>query len=290
MPTYAVTVIEREGPRLRVRCRSVQDQDAEVADVTRSFVVAMLAELPGSPMSAALAARGVAEIPLALDEAERALGGVLDELVRSTRVVRRQASRAPDDFDALVARLRELAGDPELTWASLHTLPAPRREELLTEVDAWYELEAELVEPGLAEAIEPGQVFETRARDLVWEDPTNPLASEADRARWRQEWDAARSSRDAMQAAAEARCREVVARWLADGDASALLEVSAERRERVIRAVGSALHRGVVRRGEAPEVVAMELAEWMMDSPDIEEIHASDLVLRGALTELAHRV
>ncbi|MFK7986496.1 MAG: hypothetical protein AB8I08_10720 [Sandaracinaceae bacterium] len=133
-------------------------------------------------------------------------------------------------------------------------------------------------------------MFETRAWDLVWEDPRNPLATEDERTRWQAEWEEVAATNRQANAETEATCVDAVERWLSTIEKNGLLEVQPTAHERTTRALGALLHRRVVRAGDAPETVAVELAKWMYESPFIEEIYATDLELRARLTELAHRV
>jgi hypothetical protein len=274
-PLVAVTIAGREGARVRMRCRDLHDPSS--LSVTRSFIV--LVFTIGSPagdttpgLCRAAARNGLVEPPSA-DEAAPAFAPWIDTVIRTTRVVSRSPPLA-STHEEIVDLLRERAGDPALTWESLHTLPPRRREDLLADVSGHYVLEVEFANEELASEIRVGWVFDTYAYDAWWQDPTNPLATDTERAAWSAAAVAFRSARE------DAARR--VSTWLAAAEEKRWLELRAGGRGRLLEAMLET-QRAARDDDEPAEDATESLVELLMDHADVEEIYASDDELRASL-------
>jgi len=286
-PLTAVTVLSRDGDRVTFRCRDLHDSAG--MSVTRSFVLLMLSV--ASPdgettagMRRAAQLHGVVEPP-SNDEATQVFAPWIGSVIRSTRIVSRRTPLATE-HEELVRMLRERAGDPLLTWESLHRMPNRVREDLLSEVGGHYELEATFASEELAREVEPGWVFDTYAWDAWWEDPTNPLAGDAERALWSTRVASLERTREEDERREAASLDESVSTWLSGAEERGWLEVREDGRRRLIRALTKELQRAA-REDEAPEEMAAALAEILFDHDDVEEVYASDADLRVGLAQLA---
>ena len=277
-----VTVIHREGARVRFRCRDLHDADS--VSVTRSFVVLMLSisspdgeTTPGMRRAAAL--HGLAE-PISAEEAGPVFAPWIDTVIRTTRIVSR-AKPLADTHEETVRLLGERAGDPTLTWESLHAMPPRRARDLLAEVCGHYVLEVDFATEALASEVKVGWVFDTYAHDVWWSDPENPLASAAERAEW------------SVSAAAMRRPRENaedgVTEWLAAAEKKQWIEVRARGRERLEDAMLARLQRGH-EDDELRDDTTDAIVELLFDHDDVEEVFANDDELRTSIARLVDRV
>lgn len=276
-----VTVIQREGTRVRFRCRDLHDADS--LSVTRSFIVLMLSisspdgeTTPGMRRAASM--HGLVE-PISAEEAAQAFAPWIDTVIRTTRIVSR-AKPLAGSHEEIVKLLGERAGDPTLTWESLHAMPARRARDLLAEVCGHYVLEVDFATEALASEVKVGWTFDTYAHDAWWTDPENPLASDVQRAEW------------SVSAAALRRPREnavdAVAEWLAAAEKDRWIEVRARGRERLEDALLARLQQGHDD-DESRDDMTDAIVELLFDHDDVEEVFADDDELRASIARLLDR-
>ncbi len=161
--TYVATILSKQGPVLELRVRTTGAAGLTDYACTRSFVLATLLEsYPERALHAAVNAVGKRH--WAFDErgVEEHIGGFLE---RVEFVARRNVDIDPATYDAWY---RDVNAREDLS--------RKQAEDLMSEKHHNIELRATFTDAALLEGFEAGQVLDSAAYDIWWDDPTREQA------------------------------------------------------------------------------------------------------------------